>query len=686
MKRFPFSPAWLVLASAVFLAAGCGSSVSKTATRNAYDALPADAAPTAFVHRDSLFLRFQGAGGARVFEADWAASAVEKSGADRFRTAQLRLLEKPPKNVEEFRAREAAIVPVEKFRALLPKVADRLAPAGAGEGVFLALGDREFVIFRGAGGNASVVPAPARAAPEGVRITGRVNPSEFAEVLLVVIEESQRAIGDPRRVFLVPRSLEGKPPSYLLFDFDQRLVVVVGWPGRADVAGEAAASGQTVRMLEAGLLEGQVLSLIKNPVSFLGRALNFGVQTLAVALRSRKWPAPEIPPIVEEGPGMDLPDFEKKLDSMMGSDRYKGSIRLLINGPVFFPVLEQRIAEAKQSIHFRMCIWDTDDVAVDVADRVRRKSLEISQTRVIVDRITTLGSGGAPPESPMPEGFVPPRDIRKYLETDSRVRVRSFLNGMTMGDHSKVISIDGKYVLLGGMNIGREYRYEWHDAMVELEGPIVGWYERDFALAWAHASLLGDLAYAEAYLTAKKAYEGPAEREDYVELRPIYTKTLNPAILRALKEALRRARRYAWIENPYLYDDTVVRELISARRRGVDVRVVLPSHADMESTDGNNKVKANRLMENGVRVYSYPGMLHTKAALIDGWAVIGSCNFNKLSLRMNFEADVATSDPKFAAEMKRDLFDTDFAHARELTRPLAVTESDRVAEWMAHQM
>ena len=672
--------------SAALLAGGCSSTVSKTATRKAYDALPADAAMTAYVYKDSLYLRFQNGGSPSVFEADWKASAVEKSGANRFRTAPLKLIEKPPENVEELRAsvREATVVPVERFRALLPKAADRLAPAGAGQGVFLALGEREFVLYRDGGGEARV--APSSRAPEDLRIERHVNPTEFADVLLAVVEENLRAAGESRRVFLVAGARDGRPPSYLLFDLDQRLVVFAGWPSGVDVAGEAAASGKGLRMLEAGLLEGQLVSLIKNPVSFVGRALNFGVQTVAVMFRSRRWPAPEIPPLVDEGPGMDLPAFEKKLDSMMGSDRYKGSIRLLIDGPAYFPVLERRIDEARSSVHFRMCIWDTDDVAVEVADRVRRRSLEIPDTRVIVDRITTLGSGGSPPGSPMPEGFVPPQDIRKYLETDSRVRVRSFLNGMTMGDHSKVISIDRKYVLLGGMNIGREYRYEWHDAMVELEGPIVGWYERDFALAWAHASILGDLAYAEAYLTAKKNFEGPEEREDYVELRPIYTKTLNPAILRALKEALRRARRYAWIENPYLYDDTVVRELIAARRRGVDVRVVLPSQADMESTDGNNKVKANRLIENGIRVYAYPGMLHTKAALIDGWSIIGSCNFNKLSLRMNFEADVATSDPKFAAEMRRDLFETDFARAEELTEPLAVTGSDRVAEWMAHQM
>jgi phosphatidylserine/phosphatidylglycerophosphate/cardiolipin synthase-like enzyme len=285
----------------------------------------------------------------------------------------------------------------------------------------------------------------------------------------------------------------------------------------------------------------------------------------------------------------------------------------------------------------------------------------------------------------MPEGFEPPRSIQAYLKEGSKVRVRNFLNAMTMGDHSKVLIVDRRYAYLGGMNIGREYRYDWHDAMVEMEGPIVGWFERDFELAWAHASALGDLSYAGAYLTAPKAYEGPADREDYVDIRPIYTKTLNPTILRSLREALRRARRYAWIENPYIYDDTVIRELIQARRRGVDVRVIMPSQGDMDSTDGNNKVKANRLLEHGVRVFSYPGMLHTKAAVIDGWSLIGSCNFNKLSLRTNYEANVATSDPKFAEQMRQELFETDFERSQELTELLPVTGDDRIAEWLAHQ-
>ena len=31
--------------------------------------------------------------------------------------------------------------------------------------------------------------------------------------------------------------------------------------------------------------------------------------------------------------------------------------------------------------------------------------------------------------------------------------------------------IDNRVAFLGGMNIGREYRYDWHDLMVEVKGP-----------------------------------------------------------------------------------------------------------------------------------------------------------------------------------------------------------------------
>jgi phosphatidylserine/phosphatidylglycerophosphate/cardiolipin synthase-like enzyme len=79
-------------------------------------------------------------------------------------------------------------------------------------------------------------------------------------------------------------------------------------------------------------------------------------------------------------------------------------------------------------------------------------------------------------------------------------------------------------------------------------------------------------------------------------------------------------------------------------------------------------------------------MTHVKAALYDGWAIVGSANFDKLSLRVNGETCVATSDPAFVATLRRELFDRDFARATEVTAPPAVGWTTYIADFVADQL
>jgi len=127
-----FSRGLAVSLFAALLSSGCAS-VTKTQTRRAFDALPADATLSAYVYHERLFLRFRENGEQKVFEASWTARGVEKSGEDRFRTSQLHLLEKVPEDVEQVRAsaREARIISLQQFRELLPEVAKRIAPPAA---------------------------------------------------------------------------------------------------------------------------------------------------------------------------------------------------------------------------------------------------------------------------------------------------------------------------------------------------------------------------------------------------------------------------------------------------------------------------------------------------------------------------------------------------------------------------
>ena len=67
-------------------------------------------------------------------------------------------------------------------------------------------------------------------------------------------------------------------------------------------------------------------------------------------------------------------------------------------------------------------------------------------------------------------------------------------NPFLTSDHVKTLIVDRDLAFVGGMNIGREYRYEWHDMMVELRGPIVAPLASDFERSWVHTSA-GDVGF-----------------------------------------------------------------------------------------------------------------------------------------------------------------------------------------------
>ena len=242
-----------------------------------------------------------------------------------------------------------------------------------------------------------------------------------------------------------------------------------------------------------------------------------------------------------------------------------------------------------------------------------------------------------------------------------------------------MILIDGQYAWLGGMNIGREYRFEWHDLMVEARGPVVASLETEFRREWAHAGPLGDLAYLATVLAGTRKTP-PSAPGPWIKVRLLPTKTLWKPFATAVLGSLRQAQSYIYVENPYLFDKRVILALVKARARGVDVRVVLPCVNDFKAGGRSNLVIANYLMEHGVRVYFYPAMSHVKALLVDGWACLGSGNLNHLSLRVNHEENIATSDPGFTDQVKRQLFLQDFARSYELKDPISVDWVDFLAD------
>ncbi len=410
--------------------------------------------------------------------------------------------------------------------------------------------------------------------------------------------------------------------------------------------------------------------LIKNTLA------DFATQTVISMVRLPMVTNTPVPPITDRA-GMNLEEWERQLDRITGSAPSTGSLEFLIDGEEYFPALIESIENANQSIDLRTYIFDNDDFAIQIADLLKRRSGEV-EVKVLMDGIGTL-TGGLATSSSMPASFEPPTSITDYLRRDSDINARTLTNPWFSGDHTKVTIVDRNVAFLGGMNIGREYRFDWHDLMVRVEGAVVEELARESDDAWAKSGMLGDLAtFFRDFSDSKPSTSGHG-----YPVRVLYTRAQNSQIYKAQLAAIRRARSYIYIENPYFSDDTILYELIAARRRGVDVRFIIAERGDAVLMDMSNVQAINTMLDNGIRVFIYPEMTHVKAAIVDGWMMVGSANLDRLSMRVNNELNIATSSPEAVNVLMERLFRADFEKSVELKKQLPAGLRYQLAEIVA---
>lgn len=635
------------------------------------------APPQVFVKGDLVYFYFTNGSGVIGFKAGWSRLRVPTEGY-KVNSALLRWDQKLDKVPEAQRSwREATVIAGTEWRQLATNLLSDLTPRSASHAAYYQAFLADRVLYRDAQGMPRVALLGEQ--PKDVILEHSFSIDETLEALARLAEEhlAQTHPGHTLFLLMAPNSKRFTQP--LLLDRQRRRCVFLAPAALYDSTERGGPLALPVRGFSGVVLESHGLALVKNPLSSAARLGDLGVETLVRFLRlPLPKPSKDMPPL-SNAPGMDLPAWESWMDRYTGTRREDGSLRLLIDGDKFFPRFHQALDAATNYIHLNLYIFDRDDVAVKIADQLKERSRQV-EVKIIMDRMGSIGAGVVPPSTPMPEDFVMPSSIASYLKEDSRVQVRPFLNPWFSSDHSKVLVVDGARAWLGGMNLGREYRFEWHDMMVEVEGPVVASFETQFKRQWAHAGPLGDIGYAAALLSGPKLARLPPHSDQWMSLRRLPTKTAWKPFAAAVLGSLRKAQSYIYAENPYLFDKRVIIGLVRARNRGVDVRVVLPRVNDFKAGGRGNLVIANYLREHGVRVYFYPGMTHVKALLVDDWACVGSGNLNHLSLRVNQEENIATSDPVFAGQLKKELFEADFARSYELTQPISVDWEDFLAD------
>jgi len=569
---------------------------------------------------------------------------------------------------------------VEQWRLLRNRLFRSVVPAD-GSGVVLDFGDAEYFLYYDSNGLFHATRFEDK--PASYRVHASLKFDEFMERGHPILNQYLQENNITHKEFVFNTGDTGLYSlPFLYINTERRILVFV----RNMPLGPVAVTG--VPSLKGGqalshVLRSHLTNLIVRPVSSIYR-LFLTVTDTAVSTLAFEWatglanePIPELASV----PPMNLQQWEHDLDKIAKDSATSGNIDFLIDGEAFFTRFIDTISRARKTVRLQTYIFDNDDYAVKVGELLKRRSNEGVEVKVLLDGIGTITGTMADSES-LPEHHKPPASVSQFLESDSEVDVRMKANPWFTGDHTKSTIIDQQVAFIGGMNIGREYRYDWHDLMMELHGPVVDKVSREFDKAWAHAGPFGDLGY----LFSKLSNDIPSEKHNTkrgTPMRVLFTGPGNYQIYQTQLQAMRRAKSYIYVQNAYFTDDKLLREMVMARRRGVDVRVIIPMETDHGPITRSNVLAANLMLDNGIRVFVYPGFSHVKAAIFDGWVCAGSANFDRLSMRVNRELNIASSDPEVAKQLLEKLFEPDFRSSPELTERIPERWADHLIEIIA---
>jgi cardiolipin synthase len=143
-----------------------------------------------------------------------------------------------------------------------------------------------------------------------------------------------------------------------------------------------------------------------------------------------------------------------------------------------------------------------------------------------------------------------------------------------------------------------------------------------------------------------------------------------PRFYVTLLSAIRNAEKNVWLSAAYFVPtDQEEEDLIAAGRRGVDVRLFLPSDSDSKMALAVGRSHYGYLLEAGVKIYEAQNeVLHSKTASIDGvWTAVGSSNFDPRSVVFNDEVDAIVLGSMTANDFER-VFQADLAKAKQIDR------------------
>ncbi len=359
-------------------------------------------------------------------------------------------------------------------------------------------------------------------------------------------------------------------------------------------------------------------------------------------------------------------------------------VDVLVDGDAVYASLEEIIGSAQHHVHLLFYIWQNDATGRRFRDLLVAKARAGVEVRLLYDAVGSPGLNAA--------FLAPLRQAGARTGAFLPVRLSRRLT-LNFRNHRKIVVVDGQQAYTGGLNVGDEYKGDWHDVGMRLHGPVVDQLQQVFADDWLfatgedivlppyfgqHTRLLQagvDLPLGEdPAATCSVVASGPDQRHNLT----------HDTFVMAINEA----RERIWLTTPYFIPGpTLLTALRCAVYRGVDVRLLLPERNDVAIVKLAARSYYSELLSAGVRIFEYrPAVLHAKILVFDReLSVLGSANLDTRSFQTNFEVSCFIASRAANATLA-GLFERDLAQSQEIVlEDLSPARTwDRLLESTAH--
>ncbi|MFI5221755.1 MAG: phosphatidylserine/phosphatidylglycerophosphate/cardiolipin synthase family protein [Bacteroidia bacterium] len=325
------------------------------------------------------------------------------------------------------------------------------------------------------------------------------------------------------------------------------------------------------------------------------------------------------------------------------------SIKLLQSGNEFFDELYELIKSAQKFIHIQLYIFEHDETGQHCIKLLKEAAGRGVKIFIVVDAYGSQNLHQSVISELEGSGIY----FKKFSPFHRSIRLRI---GRRL--HHKIVLMDGKTALIGGINISRRYHGDlkhqpWLDFAARVDGPVCRDGLKVCESMWRRKMKHFFFREYHHELKIEKNRTG-------VPVRILQNdwKQRNIEISRFYRQSIKRSKTSLFIVASYFLPGNRMRYLLrKASQRGVKIHLLLSNESDVGLMKFATGFLYPFLIRNNIEIFEWKrSVMHGKLMIVDeSLTTIGSYNMNTLSDYGSIELNLLADDVNFSKEVLKKL-------------------------------